>query len=281
MKNASTTAHLLFSLGLNGTAAVAFRNRLINGNFAVNQRNAPIGPTAYEPGSFIRDRWQAGSAGCTAACTAEHNGDTTIHIGAGSVLQSIEGGLYLTEGGTYCLSWQGTAIGRVISPGGTTPFTSSPVVASGISPGSNAAVEFSLPPGAKPVSLRLVQIEPGLTPTIFERRDDEMRRCQRYFIRLIEPPLRGVVCGVVANRCGMPLPVRMRVAPIATLSGALQVFDGTNVSTISCIVTTYNTVEGVEVDFQLTSPLEIGRPAVVFVAGQEGIIDLNSELSIR
>ncbi|WP_456684538.1 hypothetical protein [Bradyrhizobium sp. P5_C11_2] len=280
MQPADTIAQLLFSLGLNGVAAVSFRNRLVNGGLTINQRASPDNPTVYKPGAFIRDRWRAGPVGCTAACAIAPNGDTTLHIGAGSVLQLVEGGLYLSEGDSYCLSWQGTAVGRVVAPDRFAEFTAGPVVVSGLRPGSDALIEFSLPPQAEPVSLRFAQLEPGSTPTVFERRDDELRRCQRYFIRLIEPPLRGVICGSVAGRCGMPLPVQMRAVPTATLLGTLQVFDGTSIAAAESIAANYVTAEWLEADLQLTSPLNIGRPAVIFIAGQGGAIDLDAELQV-
>lgn len=280
MRPADTIAQLLFSLGLNGAAAVSFRNRLVNGGLTINQRAAPNGPTVYEPGAFIRDRWRAGPTGCTAACATGPNGDTVLHIGAGSVLQLVEGSLYLPEGGSYCLSWQGTAVGRVIAPDKFIDFAAGPVVVSGLRAGSDALVEFSLPPQAEPVSLRCAQLEPGSTPTVFERRDDELRRCQRYFIRLIEPPLRGVICGSVAGRCGMPLPVRMRDVPTTSLLGALQVFDGTDIAAAETITANYGTADWLEADLQLVSPLNIGRPAAIFIAGQGGAIDLDAELQI-
>ncbi|PVY94299.1 hypothetical protein C7388_12953 [Methylobacterium radiotolerans] len=277
MSPAESTAHLLYSLGLNAAAAVSFRNRLINGTFSINQRLVQDGPTIYRPGEFIRDRWRAGPTGCTAACKVAGNGDATIHIGAGSLMQIIEGGLYLLEGGAYCLSWQGTAIGRVLAPDSPAAFASGPVVVGGLPAGSEAAVEFSLPEGSAPVSLRLAQLEPGSKPTVFERRDDELQRCRRYFARLIAPPLRGVVCGHLAAHCGMPLPVPMRAAPAVSLSRALSIFDGNVVAQADAIVTDYGTAEFVDLDLSLSSPLSHGRPAVA-LGSPGGIIELEAEL---
>lgn len=269
-------AHLLFSLGLNGAVAVSFRNRLVNGSLAVNQRSAPDSPTVYEPGAFLRDRWHAGPSGCTAACKVSPNGDATIHIGAGSIIQLVEGPLYLPEGGAYCLSWQGTARGRVVASKPSS-FATGPVVEPNHAPGANLAVEFTHAADGQPASLRLPQLEPGTTPTVFERRDDEWRRCQRYFIRLEAPPLRGVVCGGVAARCGMLLPERMRTAPQATLSGSLKVYDGEAISAADAIITDYSTEACLEVDLRLLSTLGSGRPAIV-LSRQGGIFDLSAEL---
>ncbi|MHC2107062.1 hypothetical protein [Methylobacterium sp. CM6246] len=280
MQTVDTITRLLFSLGLNGDAAVSFRNRLVNGSLAINQRAAPVSPTVYEPGAFIRDRWRAGSGGCTAACAIAPNGDPTLHIGAGSVLQSVEGRHYLQEGGNFCLSWKGTAIGRLVVPGETATLTAGPVVVPRLKPGSDALVEFGISHGAEPVSLQFVQLEPGSTPSVFERRDDELRRCQRYFIRLTDPPLRGVVCGSVAGRCGMPLPVQMRTTPTVILSGALQIFDGVDIAAASSIIADYSTADSLEMDLQLDASLAIGRPAIIFAAERSGVLDVSAELEL-
>jgi hypothetical protein len=78
----------------------------------------------------------------------------------------------------------------------------------------------------------------------------------------------------------MPLPVQMRAVPSASLSGALQVFDGTDIAAAESIAANYGTADWLEVDLQLVSPLNIGRPAVIFVSGQKGTIDLDAELQI-
>ncbi|QEE39039.1 MULTISPECIES: hypothetical protein [unclassified Methylobacterium] len=272
----NSISRLLFSLNLNGASAVSFRNRLVNGNFAVNQRSASDAPTVYEPGEFIRDRWRAGLAGCTAACKAGPNGDVTIHIGAGSILQVVEGALYLPEGGTYCLSWQGDAVGRFVAVQPSS-FIAGPISSQKLNSGQDIAVEFSLPRDAAPVSLGLAQLEPGATPTVYERRDDELRRCQRYFNRLLAPPLRGVVGGNVAARCGMPLSVEMRAEPEITLLGVLKIFDGEAIATAVSVMTDYSTRSCLEIDLQLSSPLAFGRPAVV-LSKQDGVLDLNAEM---
>lgn len=277
MKPKDTVDRLLSGLGLNSAAAVSFRNRLINGNFAINQRGAANAPTVYAPGAFIKDRWRAGFEGCTAACAIAANGDTTIFIGSGSLLQDIEVALYLPEGGPYCLSWEGDAVGRVVVSNTSSAFASSSVIIPNLSPQAKVAVEFGCQPGSAPVSLRLAQLEPGLTPTVFERRDDEAARCRRYFRRIAEPPLRGIVCGGnLAARCGMSLSPIMLVPPRAVLIESLLVFDGQSVCRATIILDNYSTSESIELDLALSSELVVGRPAIFF-AGQGGILDLDAE----
>ena len=154
----------------------AFRNRLVNGGFAINQRNAAGSSLAYAADAYILDRWKAGANGVTLSFAASANGDVTVTIAAGSLVQVIEGGLSLPEGGPYTLSWRGTAAGRVYRPGASSPPAYAGSGTSGmLTAGANAVVEFT----AGTVSL--AQLEPGGTATVFERRDDEMRRCQRYY----------------------------------------------------------------------------------------------------
>ncbi len=84
-------------------------NLLINGNFAVNQR-AYVSGAALAAGAFGHDRWKASPAGCTYTF-ASSPPQTTITITSGSLIQAIEDPQ--VEGGSYVLSWTGSAQGRV------------------------------------------------------------------------------------------------------------------------------------------------------------------------
>jgi hypothetical protein len=150
----------------------SFRNRIRNGGFAVNQR-AVSGTVTLAAGAYGHDGWKAGAGGCTYTFTI-YAGISTLTITAGSLLQVIEGGLYLPEGGTYALSWAGSAPGRVYQ-GSAGGYAAGPIVATGLTPGGNTTIEF----GAG--TLSLVQFEPGSVATPFEYRDDEIDRCRRYF----------------------------------------------------------------------------------------------------
>lgn len=162
--------------GLNSAAVESFRNRLINGNLAINQRGAASASTAYSAGAYVMDRWKAGASGVTLSFTTAANGDVTATITAGTLVQVIEGGLYLQEGGAYLLSWSGTATARVYQGTATGSYAASPVAATGLTAGTNTTVEFSTG------TLTLVQFEPGATATVFERRGSaELALAQRYY----------------------------------------------------------------------------------------------------
>jgi len=154
---------------------LTFRNRIVNGNFAINQRGASSASTSYAAGAYVMDRWKAGPAGVTLSFSTAANGDVTVTITAGTLLQVIEGGLYLPEGGSYILSWTGTSTARVYQGAASGTYAVSPIANTALTAGTNVTVEFSTG------SVALAQFEPGVVATPFERRDDEIRRCQRYF----------------------------------------------------------------------------------------------------
>lgn len=155
--------------GLNGSTTGTLRNRLINGNFAVNQRGYTSG-SALLAGAYAHDRWKAGASGCSYSF-APAKPDTTITILAGSLKQVVED--TSVEGGSYTLSWTGSAAGRI--NGGA--YAASPIAVTGLSAGVAIEVEFSTGTVGK------IQFEPGTSQTAFERRPlaYEQTACERYF----------------------------------------------------------------------------------------------------
>jgi hypothetical protein len=158
-----------------GVGAASFRNRLINGNFTINQRSAGAASTTYAAGAYILDRWKAGAGGVTLSFATAASGDVTVTITAGTLLQVIEGSFYLPEGGSYTSSWSGTSTCRAYQGTATGSYVASPFTVSSWTAGTNGTVECSTG------TLTMAQLEPGSQATAFERRDDEIRRCQRYY----------------------------------------------------------------------------------------------------
>ena len=147
------------------------RNRLIDAGFTINQR-VYVSGTALSSGVYAHDRWKAGASGCTYTFTQGSLGvPITITITAGSIQQVIEG-CNMPEGGTYVLSWEGTAQARF--NGGT--YGSSPLAVTGITAGANTTIEFNTGTLLKP------QLEVGSSATGFEYRQyqQELALCQRY-----------------------------------------------------------------------------------------------------
>ena len=153
-------------------------NRIINGNFAVNQRGyvsgtaLPASPTVAN--GYGHDRWKAGAGGCTYTFTAALP-DTTITITANTLTQIIEAGMI--EGGVYTLSWTGTAQARVYQGTPTGTYAASPIVTASLTAGTNTIVEFNTG------SVGRVKFENGAVATPYNRQSlaKNLADCQRYY----------------------------------------------------------------------------------------------------
>ncbi|UYW32527.1 hypothetical protein [Methylorubrum extorquens] len=187
------------------------RNRIRNGTFAVNQR-AVSGTVSLAAGQYGHDGWKAGAGGCTYGFSTS-GGVTSLNITAGTLVQVIEGGLYLPEGGDYVLSWAGTAQARAYQGAASGAYAATPVRVAGVAAGGNTTVEFGLG------TLGLPQFEPGTVATSFEFRSDELSRCRRYFQR----NMATLGQWYAATALAVPIAIEpaMRVAPTLSLfSGA-------------------------------------------------------------
>lgn len=169
------TANQFKAFVLASVPTVSAGNRITNGSLLVNQRSYVSG-TALAAGIYGHDRWKAGSGGCTYTFTATKP-DTTITITAGTLLQIIEDANI--EGGTYTLSWSGTATARVYQGAATGSYAASPITMTGLTAGANTTIEFSTG------TVTRVQLEVGSTANVFARRPygTELALCQRYYYR--------------------------------------------------------------------------------------------------
>jgi len=163
--------------GTNGVSTpntFAFKNRIIDGGFTINQRGYTSG-TSLSSGSYGHDRWKGGASGGTYTFTQGSTGvNTTITITAGSIIQVIEGA-NLPEGGTYVLSWTGTAQGKI----GAGSFGASGITGT-ITAGTNTNIEFNTGTCGN------VQLEVGSTATSFDYRPygTELALCYRYYYKV-------------------------------------------------------------------------------------------------
>lgn len=191
---------------------VGFRNRIINGNFAVNQRGYVSG-TAVAAAARAHDRWKAGAGGCTYTFPAG-SPDTTITITAGSLQQVIAG--YNVDGGTFTLSWSGTAQARVAINGNTPSgaYATSPIVINNATPGLAMTVEFSTGTVGK------VQVNPGSAALAFERRQRDFERwlCKAYYQPIVASIYAQASAGSQYFAQGYMLPVEMRAPPALTMN---------------------------------------------------------------
>lgn len=182
------------------------RNKIINGNFAINQRGVS-GTVTLPAGAYGHDRWKAGSAGCTYSYSASGI-DNVITISAGTLGQIMEA--FAVEGGVYVISWEGTS---QLQLGGSS-VANSPFVTAAVPSGSTG---FSI--GFGPGTLSKVQIELATVPTPYERRPYpiELMLCQRYYCQ--GPTLVNAYVGIAqANSTSsayihLPFPVPMRAVP--------------------------------------------------------------------
>jgi hypothetical protein len=151
-------------------AASTGRNRVLNGTFRVNQRAYVSGATLAS-GAYGFDRWMAGTSGASVTFSAGAFA-TPIFIASGSIKQFIEPALI--EGGTYTLSWSGTATAKV--NGGTSSI--SPIVVTGLTQGQTGVnVEFLVG------TVVGAQFEPGSVATWFDNRSVrcEIDECRRFY----------------------------------------------------------------------------------------------------
>jgi hypothetical protein len=149
-------------------------NRIINGNFAINQRTY-VTNTALAAAAYGHDRWKAGAAGGTYTFTAALP-DTTATITVGTLTQVIEAGVI--EAGVYTLSWTGTAQARVYQGAPSGSYAASPVTTASLTTGTNTIVEFNTGTVVR------VKFEIGSVATPYNRQSltKSLADCQRYYL---------------------------------------------------------------------------------------------------
>lgn len=200
----------------NGQLA-GMRNKIINGAFGINQRTYVSG-AATTAGQYTLDRWKVTGTGGVTFSTTDNK--TTVTIPSGQTLQQVIEGLNL-QTGTYVLSWEGTAQGRIA--GGS--YGASGAVTAAITGGANTTIEFNAGTVAN------VQLELGTEPTAFEYRfyGQELVFCQRYYGQVSEYYRRfDAALSNGTDGGAVYYPVRPRVVPAVSLT-----LTGANVSTLS------------------------------------------------
>ena len=147
------------------------KNKLINGNFGINQR-VYVSAAATTAGQYTLDRWKVTGTGGITFSTV--NNVTTVTIPSGQTLQQVIEGVNL-QSGTHVLSWTGTAQGRI--NGGT--YGSSGAVTTTATGGTDMTVEFNTG------TVSLTQLEEGSLASRFEQRlaAIEQALCE-YYCRL-------------------------------------------------------------------------------------------------
>lgn len=256
------------------------RNRIINGNFQINQR-AYVSAAFVATGVYCFDRWKSTTSGTTLTyITAPQGQPVTINTG-GSIAQVIDRANL--EPGCYTLSWKGNAQAQVYNVGSATPgYASSPVTVD-IDGTADVTVEFI---GAGRIAE--IQFERGIIATPFERRPigTESLLCKRYFQRYgtgtngRELIGAGIANAPTAALFPMRLPVEMRTTPtVAVTSGTtFRINVGTSLILVSGSPTLDATSNPrtLRVNASVASGLTTGQAATLDTG--DGFFDLSSEL---
>ena len=156
---------------LNSVPQLTGRNLIINGSGRVNQRAYASGTATTTANQYTLDRWRVVTSGQNLAFTGTDAG-RVMTAPAGGVEQVIEGKNIV--GGTYVISWEGTATATVDgtsrAKGDTFTLTAN----------TNATVRFTSGTFIE------VQVELGTVATSFDGRfyGQELALCQRYFENL-------------------------------------------------------------------------------------------------
>jgi len=225
-----------------GTVAIASQldnhNLIINGDGGVNQRGYTSGTATTGANQYTLDRWRVVTSGESLTFTG-NNAGRTMTAPSGGVEQVIEG--LNIAGGTYVITWTGTATGAVdgttVSSGDTVTLTAN----------ANATVKFTSG------TFTNVKVEEGSIATPFRKRSygEELALCQRYFEYLADPKFRGLEAGsVTGQRMGVHFMNTKRAIPSCTLAGTLRLFNGSAASamTSSNFNTTWTNITMFEFD---------------------------------
>jgi hypothetical protein len=257
---------------VNGTA-LSFRNKIINGNFGINQRVYVSGTATSGANQYTLDRWRVVTSGQNLTFSASGTGNI-VTAPAGGIEQVIES--LNIEGGTYTLSWIGTATGAV---NGTTVANSGQVT---LPANTNATIKFSSG------TVSLVQLEEGSVATPFENRPigTELDLCQRYCLSISQDGItsRHIGSGFwVSSTNGSQFVnhfVPMRATPTLSISSASH-FSANNGASIYALTglsvdTGSNNLISV-LDFTTASGGASGNASRIYMSNASAKITLSAE----
>jgi len=193
--------------------AVNDANVIINGDFRINQ-GGYVSAAVLAANAYGHDQWKAGASGGDYSFT-QLKSSTQITIASGkSLIQPIEDAN--VAGGSYVLSWTGTAQARAgvntLTPAGA--YAASPLLIGGQTAGTVMSVEFNTG------TLGTVKLESGslVTPFVMRPYDQELVTCQRYWREFLQYILYGETLYASTNIYGDVPTHDMRAAPAVTFA---------------------------------------------------------------
>jgi hypothetical protein len=263
------------------TNQFGFRNKIINGDFRINQR-AYTSASNLASGAYGFDRWKSNFTNTTLTFTSAPQGQMVTINSGGSIEQIIERANM--PAGTYVLSWTGTATGRVYNTGATPPsYAASPILVT-LDGTANVEVEFTASGGTR--TLQNVQLEAGSVPSAFEYRPigTEVSLCQRYFYSIpsgelsIHNPYFGVNLGGGGQYIPSRHPVNMRVAPSMPSTTAFTYLQNAAGTALGFNVTLGSNVFGFTGVYSSTNNSGSVLPSTYAIGFNQATINLSSEL---
>jgi len=208
-------------------------NKVINGNFAINQR-LYVSAATLASDVYGLDRWKSNIAGTTLTFTAAVNGNQLTINSTGGIQQVVE--RQVIPAGNNTLSWEGTATARMYNSGAGAPsYAASPITVN-LDGLQNVIVEFTAAGGTRTVSN--VKLEAGTTASAFVlaglTAEGELAACQRYFWRTTTFDYgSGYAVSTTVGRITLPLPTTMRVRPTVVFGPASLAYLNTNTGSSS------------------------------------------------
>ena len=210
--------------GVQGGGNRSNPNLLINSDFMVNQEGNTSGASVAAYAYFL-DGWKNPNGFSTSLYTwADVGGVRTLTIGGPdtprAARQIIE--QQNMPAGTYTLSWEGTATAKFYI-GSPPAYSTSPVT---VTLDGSADVTLDVRGEGDTVSDIKLERGPVATPYQPPLYGDNLRKCQRYFVRLNTPSRLDVVgWGHQKNTTTVQVisavPVPMRATPTLTTTGTL------------------------------------------------------------
>jgi hypothetical protein len=271
-----------------GGGSAGTQNAIINGAFEINQRGY-VSAANLASGAYGFDRWKSTFTNTSLTFTSLPQGQEITISDGGSIEQVIE--RENIAAGTYTLSWNGTATGRVYNTGDTPPaYAASPITVT-LDGLANVEVEFTATSGSK--TLSKVQLEAGSTATAFRRNANslqgELDACQRYYFRASYPDSgyrygAGLANTTTNGQLIINFPVQMRVEPAALeTSGTASDYSllGSFLPPIECnsIPTLTNCSKNLAaINFPVASGLSAGNAVFGRVNSANGFLGWSAEL---